>query len=171
MPVQIGRYPVGFLELLGSKTNGTTPAVLLDGVMPTVDLTEFWAQGASRQTLAATTTITAPGIWGATTSALTVPIGEFWRVHSITLHRGAVLPAGTTYRLSPAYYDPGIGNTTAMTCEQSQVWTAGEQPLMTCNFQLPRILPPGWAIGVWCHAATLGTASAINLSCDYDRLT
>lgn len=167
--MRIGRYPQGYLELLAAKANGATPPEISDQVIPVLDLTPYYAAGANQLAILSTLAISATGFWGGVTSALTVPQGEWWRVHNVTAFSTA-LAAATAYRLRCAASIPTLANAYRM-APTNAAYAVGERPGFGWDLPQPELFGPGWAFGVWAELVTLGTNQAFTIVVEYDRLT
>lgn len=121
---KITRFPVGLLDFLGLKTQGTNPSILSDTVAPTLDLSQFYL--ADRWRIVLETGLSAVGT-NNTATALTVPVGEVWYVKQFGLSTGA-LGAGQTLRLQAFVSPPGIAAGSYLTgqLDQAAQATVGE---------------------------------------------
>lgn len=169
MPFNVGRYPLGLLELLGSKANGTTPSLVADIIQPVVDTTEFFAQSVNRLVGTSIAPIGAIGFAPAGPLVL-VPEGELWRVRHFSVYRTAALAALTTYRFSPAVRNTA-DVTQIMVSPSVQSFTAGEQPSLGWDIPGHWLVPAGWHFGIFVQNVILGAAASFNVMLDYDRLT
>jgi len=167
--MRVGRYPQGYLELLAAKANGTTPADVIDVVQPVLELTDFYAAGASQLAIGSTAAISATGFWGGVTNALTVPQGEWWRVHNVTAFSTA-LAAATAYRLRGAASLFNLANGYRIAPVNAN-YVAGERPGFGWDLPKPELFGPGWQFGLWAELVTLGTNQAFTVTVEYDRLT
>jgi len=167
--MRVSRYPSGYLELMGVKSQGTTPPDVADAVMPVVDMTEFYAKGASLSAFASTAVaVTTTGNYGAA-SGFQVPTGELWRVHSVSITANANLAVGTVYRCRPCVWDSSRG--AYLVGPDACSGIATERPAITWHWNTPIIWTPGWQFGLWCESVTLGTGQSWAIYLDYDRLT
>ena len=121
---KITRFPVGLLDFLGLKTQGTNPSILSDTVAPILDLSQFYL--ADRWRIVLESGLTAAGIANVST-ALTVPVGEVWYVKQFGISSSA-LGAGQTLRLQAFVSPPGVsaGSYYTARLDQAAQATVGE---------------------------------------------
>lgn len=164
MPSPIQRVPVGALDLLGLKGSGYTAAVLPDVLQPTINFERLYTVSREEVGNSLTNNVSVYGFWGMTFEG-TVPQGKLWITSGGTVTLDAVLPAGTTYRVSPAVSDGVLGR--VAWCGPEQLLTTGE----TCCIPYPPlIVKAGCIFGVYCSRVTLGTAQGFRCNVPYVEL-
>lgn len=159
MPSLINRLPGGLLSLLGIKSVGLNPQILADSVQPTIDLGRFYEAYGSQVVTGANGSASGIGVFYASEWWNQVSNNEVWAVQSvcIALAGYAALPAATTYRARVAIFNPNNG-VVVQGAPEALTFTTGETPLWTLSPDAVILVPPGFALGLFVNAATLGTA-------------
>lgn len=161
MSQRITRVPNGLLSLIGNTAGGEAPHLLADEVSPAIDvgkMLEVQRYTYSRVSVPAAAA-PSPGING----VVTVPLGEYWFVHSVSIYSQAVLGAGVSGRWRVGAFADGY--TAISPAAVSAV--AGEWP--TLGWDLNRWYGPGFYFGVL-QEAVAGGGAALYLNVTYSRL-
>lgn len=155
----INQPPFGLLDLLQTKALGQNPNELLQGVRGTVELAQFWAQGAPVQTVAFGGGLTVLGVATGATMYLEVPPQATWLPVSMTLV-ATPTGAGDTGRIRPCIW--GMVGAIAVPYEfgvEPAVGVVGTTSVCTCGFNFletpVRAWPGGTRFGIYCHALTI----------------
>jgi hypothetical protein len=114
---QVNRVPSGFLDLVGSQSQGQTPPLYSDALSPVVDLRELYLA----QTLSQQCETKAHVAFGATQD-FTVPAGETWLVRSVSWY--AVLPLTGTERWAWSILRPARGTTGAAVIQETYLYAS-----------------------------------------------
>lgn len=167
-PLTIQRFPRGLLDLLGSKSNGDNPTVLSPTVVPILDLSAMYQFDKMEARNASTNVVNLTGAWAVTGSIFTVPAGEIWLLHNLSVNSNANLGAGESYTLVPAIYRTQWSQWQLgpNACSGS----VGNRPSIGWQFERPEIMRPGDTVGVYVSAVAAG-ASQFTLNGWVCRLT
>lgn len=148
----VGRAPVGFLDLLGTKVNGRAPQFLADTVVPVTDYFPWITLNRLVYRQFSVNPMNAGGSWHDTGNI--VPDGQCYWIKSASLISQAVLGAGTTVRCAIGYKADG-STTQVIKIGPEETSTTGQ--FMTATYQGPGfLLRPGQAIGWFVSQAVLG---------------
>lgn len=156
-PLTIQRYPRGLLDLLGSKSSGENPTDLVPAVQGTIDLSYMYQFEKVELVNATTNVVNLTGAWGVTGTAFTVPAGELWLLHNLTVTANAQLAAGESYRIRAAIFraqwtnwqlgsDTGVGS------------GVGTRPSIGWQFERPEILRPSDSVGLFAEQVAAGAS-------------
>jgi len=157
VPFKLSGFPVGLLGLLDSQNLGETPRDLNEVIVPTVDLTEFYALPKGEPEIAI---IAAPA--NGFNVGVTVPDREVWRINFGGAF--AITDVGDSFNFAPAVnFEAGvvpIGKMVAIAASQQRFSVAS---------QLPIFVPSGSVIGVYI-AELVGVPTAVSVALGITRL-
>lgn len=168
-PLTIQRFPRGLLDLLGSKSNGDNPTVLSPTVVPILDLSAMYQFDKMEARSATTNVVNLAGAWAVTGTQLTVPAGEIWLLHNLSVNANANLAAGEAYTLVPAIYRTQWSKW-QLGPDFASGSGVGTRPSVGWQFERPEIMRPGDTVGVYVTSIASG-ASQFTLDGWICRLT
>lgn len=167
-PLDIQRYPMGVVDLLGMKSTGDTPHVLDQAVRLNLDALDYylWPRKVSF-TGQSSSNATAVGQIMDFLGIPLVPAGQLWAVYSVNLWWGPE-PAGANITAVPYYdfqnttgrvfFDPVVGNIAA--------WGAGGKV-----FEKPHLVGPGSKFRAYVLAITGAPNIPVTLDLTYAVLS
>lgn len=168
-PLTIQRYPRGLLDLLGSKSNGQNPVQLAQVVAPVIDVSALYQFDLVEQRAATTNAANLPGAWGVTGSNLTVPAGELWLVHNLSLAANTNLVAGESYQVRGAIYRAQWSQW-QLSDQSVSCADAGSRPALGWQFHRPEIMRPGDSVGIYVVQVT-AASEQFTVNCYLTRLS
>lgn len=159
----VGRAPVGFLDVLGTKVNGRAPQFLADTVVPTMDYFPWITANRTVYRQFSLNPMNAGGSWH--DDGNVVPDGQMFWIRSAALISQAVLGAGTTVRAAIGYK---VAGTSVQVIAVGPESTSTTGQFMIATYDGPGLLlRPGQALGWFVSQATLGVNPWALLNYEY----
>lgn len=148
----INRIPHGLLSFLGIKNGGRNPQQLTEQLGATFDLLGWYLEQNS-ESLSVNAAVNALGVNG---NYWTVPVGETWAVLASFVNSQAALGAGQSLGLAGCWIRSANQQVPAPLTNVGLVATVGAIALAVSQPSNVTFVPPGAAIGVYCHHLVAG---------------
>lgn len=168
-PLTIQRYPRGLLDLLGSKSSGQNPVVLSEVVQPIIDVGQLYQVDLAEARSATTAAANLTGAYGVTGTNLTVPAGEVWLLHNLSLAANTNLAAGESYQVRGAIYRSQWAQWQLSNASVS-CGGVNTRPALGWQFHRPEILRPGDSVGIYV-VDVQAASEQFTVSCYFTRLS
>lgn len=159
MSTPITNVPQGILSLLGLRDFGQVPRFCDLNISPGIDVTQFLLL--NREEVRGVVSFT--GVTGLGAPETTVPPGELWYIHNLTVV-SAVLAAGETLQIQPTYI---WGNRSFVVGDNVRA-TAGHRS--SGGAWNSFWLPAGGTAGVRSNEFTSGGAITVSIDVNFTRL-